>query len=129
MPRLNIERQQQLEPERIRYAVEQLTAMGFEITSRNGRAITFVYNDSTVTYFPYSGWHTGKTITDGNDWGVVAIRTWVDSGEDSGWLWAQCYGMPYWNCVSNQWDCSDAEIDDLTVTHWHALPEMVEVDL
>ena len=68
MPRLNIERQQQLEPERIRFAVEQLTAMGYEITSRNSTAITFDYKGSVVTYFPYSGWHTGKTIIDGRGW-------------------------------------------------------------
>jgi hypothetical protein len=96
------------------------------LTNKKGFEMSWIKRtDDPATLPPLD---TPVFVTDGEDWGVVAIRTWVSDGEDSGWLWAQCYGMPYWDCVNKKWDCSDAEIDDLTVTHWHALPEMVEVD-
>lgn len=65
MPRLNIDRQNTLEPKRIDYAVEEIQALGIEIVSRDDRKITFKFKGETVTFFPYSGWHTGKSIIDG----------------------------------------------------------------
>lgn len=63
--RLDIDRQKELEPGRIEYARNQITALGYEITEENATALKFVFKGSTVTLFPYSGWHTGKTIQDG----------------------------------------------------------------
>lgn len=63
--RLDIERQKELEPKRMEYARNQITALGYEITEENATALKFVFKGSTVTLFPYSGWHTGKTIQDG----------------------------------------------------------------
>lgn len=65
MGRLDIERQKELEPKRMEYARNQITALGYEITEENATALKFVFKGSTVTLFPYSGWHTGKTIQDG----------------------------------------------------------------
>ena len=64
MARLNIERQEQLEPTRIDYAVRKLEELGFTITLRDNRKIQFAFKGHTVTLFPYSGWATGKTIKD-----------------------------------------------------------------
>lgn len=67
MPRLNIERQQQLEPKRMKFAVEQLTKMGYTVT-HNNTTLEFIFKGETVRFYPYSGWHAGKTIKDGRGW-------------------------------------------------------------
>lgn len=65
MARLGINRQRELEPKRIRFAVDLLESKGFEITYIDNTKIKFVYSDHPVTLYPYSGWHTGKSIKDG----------------------------------------------------------------
>ncbi len=65
MPRLNIERQKELEPTRIELAIEEIEFLGYEIDYRDVHKIQFEFKGSMVTLYPYSGWHTGKTITDG----------------------------------------------------------------
>ena len=57
MARLNIERQKQLEPIRIEYAVERIKLLGYDIFYKDDKG-------HIVTFFPYSGWATGKTIRD-----------------------------------------------------------------
>lgn len=65
MARLDTDRQHELEPKRIQFAIDQITNLGFEITYKDKTKIQFVYKKETVTLFPYSGWHTGKSIQDG----------------------------------------------------------------
>lgn len=65
MGRLDEERQNELEPKRMEYAIEQLTKLGYTPTYVDKTRIEFGYMDAKVTLFPYSGWHTGKTIKDG----------------------------------------------------------------
>lgn len=65
MPRLNIERQRKLEPTRIERAKNELIKRGFVITYENETEIQFTFEGETIKFFPYSGWHTGKTIKDG----------------------------------------------------------------
>lgn len=65
MARLNQERQQKLEPKRMNVAVENITNLGFKIEKKTSTFLQFVYKNSTITYFVYSGWATGKTIKDG----------------------------------------------------------------
>ncbi len=65
MSRLNKERQSQLEPERMANAKKQIEDLGFEIIVEKQTSLTFMYNNEYVTIFPYSGWHTGKSIKDG----------------------------------------------------------------
>lgn len=64
MARLNAERQKRLEPERIRYAIEKITALGYTITSEDNSSIRFIHNGKTVIFYPYSGWATGASIKD-----------------------------------------------------------------
>lgn len=64
MARLNIERQKQLEPIRIEYAVERIKLLGYDIVYQDDKSIKFMYKGHIVTFFPYSGWATGKTIRD-----------------------------------------------------------------
>ncbi len=65
MARLNIDRQKKLEPERMCYAIEKITALGYTITGKDNASFRFVHNGKTVTFYPYSGWATGASIKDG----------------------------------------------------------------
>jgi len=65
MARLDQERQQKLEPLRMNTAVEKITALGFKIEKKTTTFLQFIYKESTITYFVYSGWASGKTIKDG----------------------------------------------------------------
>lgn len=63
--RLDTKKQKQLEPVRMQYAINKISALGFQITKENETEISFEFKGSKVKFFPYSGWHSGKTITDG----------------------------------------------------------------
>ena len=65
MARLNIERQERLEPERIAHAVRRIEQLGLIITLRYYKKILFIYKGKIVTFFLYRGLATGKTIQDG----------------------------------------------------------------
>lgn len=66
MARLDIERQQRLEFPRLLYASEQICKLGYTVTVQdNMKSLQFEFKGSTVTFFPYSGWATGKSINDG----------------------------------------------------------------
>ncbi len=64
MARLNEERQKELEPKRIAYAKAQLEKLGYEVTESDTE-LRFIYKENVIKFFPYSGWHSGKGITDG----------------------------------------------------------------
>lgn len=63
--RLDKERQQQLEPKRTMYAIKELNKLGITGLVDFGKSIQFKHKGETVTLYPYSGWHTGKSIKDG----------------------------------------------------------------
>jgi hypothetical protein len=65
MARQNIERQNKLEPKRMQYAIDQIVNLGYEIIYKDETKLKFEFMGGVVTLFPYSGWHTGKTIKDG----------------------------------------------------------------
>lgn len=65
MSRLNIDRQNELEPVRLEHAIMEITNLGLKITSITQKMIEFEFKGSTVMFYPYSGWATGKTIKDG----------------------------------------------------------------
>ena len=65
MSRLDQEKVTELQPTRMRYAIEQLIKKGFTIEYENSSRVEFIYKGSKVVLFPYSGWHTGTTIMDG----------------------------------------------------------------
>lgn len=65
MARLDIEKQKELEPKRIQFAKEAIDEAGYRITYEDKTKIQFQFKGETVTLYPYSGWHTGKSIEDG----------------------------------------------------------------
>lgn len=63
--RLNQQRQQDLEPGRIKHAIKMIESFGYTIHYQDDKKIAFIYKENVIMYYPYSGWHTGKGITDG----------------------------------------------------------------
>lgn len=67
MSRLDKQRQEFLEPKRMEHALFMLKEAGIsesEIETTK-TFIKFNFKGSTILFYPYSGWHTGKTINDG----------------------------------------------------------------
>ena len=63
--RLDQEREAKLQPVRMDKAFIAISDLGYNVTQVDERELFFTYKNETIKYFPYSGWATGKTITDG----------------------------------------------------------------
>lgn len=63
--RLDKEREAELQPKRMQFAKNVITHLGYKIDYEDDTKLRFTFKGEPVTLFPYSGWHTGKTITDG----------------------------------------------------------------
>lgn len=63
--RLDQEREKELQPKRIELAVKKLNELGYISMEVDDTKIKFWHKGETVTFFPYSGWHSGKSIKDG----------------------------------------------------------------
>ena len=63
------ERENELQPVRMSFAIKELKERGYEVTQVNDTLLQFKHpNDfsgKTINYFPYSGWASGSTIKDG----------------------------------------------------------------
>jgi hypothetical protein len=65
MARLDIERQKELEPERIEFSIKSIEDLGIPVQYADETKIGFIFKKYMVWFYPYSGWHTGKSIKDG----------------------------------------------------------------
>jgi len=66
MSRLNKERESKLQPIRIKKAIDILKEMGYDPIEIGNSKICFThFNGNLVTFWPYSGWHSGHDIEDG----------------------------------------------------------------
>lgn len=65
MARLDLEKQKELEPKRMAFAVLTLEKAGFKPAIVNPAKIEFIFKNEKISFWPYSGWHSGKTIKDG----------------------------------------------------------------
>lgn len=63
--RLDKEREEKLQPKRMEIAVREIEKLGYEVNYKDGVKIHFWFNGAAVTFYPYSGWATGRTIKDG----------------------------------------------------------------
>lgn len=63
--RLDIDRQNELEPVRTDYAKKKLEELGYKVTQVSSSEINFTLNGNTIKVFPYSGWFQGKGLTAG----------------------------------------------------------------
>lgn len=65
MSRLDIQRQQELEPLRMAGCKKALEDMGFEVREVGSTQLQFIFKGNKISFYPYSGWHSGKGIIDG----------------------------------------------------------------
>lgn len=65
MKRLDKERQLKLEPKIINVAIEKIKGFGLEVISTDDTCVKFIFKGNVISFYPYSGWHTGKGINDG----------------------------------------------------------------
>lgn len=65
MSRLNLQRQKELGPKRLEYAIAKIQEIGGEHIEEGEKAIKFIFKGNVITLYPYSGWFTGKSIRDG----------------------------------------------------------------
>jgi len=65
MSRLDKERQEKLEPTRLKKALKEFEKIDVKIVCYSDTAITIQHKGKNVLYHAYSGWATGKTIKDG----------------------------------------------------------------
>lgn len=63
--RLDQEREKELQPKRMQRAIDLLNDAGYSIDHIDNVKIKFQHRGETITFYPYSGWATGKTIKDG----------------------------------------------------------------
>lgn len=63
--RLDQEREARLQPKRMKYAIEQIEKLGYIVIQLSDTQLWFEYEKESVVFYPYSGWHTGKSIKDG----------------------------------------------------------------
>lgn len=63
--RLNQEREQRLQPERIKSAKAEIERLGFVVQFEDNTSLKFQYLGNLITFFPYSGWFSGKGVKDG----------------------------------------------------------------
>lgn len=65
MVRLDLQRQEKIEPVRMKECKRSLEKMGFEVTTNGSNLLMFMFNGELVRFWAYSGWHSGKSIKDG----------------------------------------------------------------
>ncbi len=63
--RLDQDREKELQPKKMEYTIKEIEKLGYTITQKDNTKIRFGYMGEYVTLYPYSGWHTGKSIKDG----------------------------------------------------------------
>lgn len=65
MPRLNQQRQSELEPKRLKFAKQEIEKLGYKTEVVSETELQFQYLNKKVCFFPYSGWASGSTINNG----------------------------------------------------------------
>lgn len=77
--RLNQEREAVLQPKRMAHAKKVLERMGFDVEIVDHTQLIFSHNGHPVRLWPYSGWHTGRTVQDGRGLGHLVRQLEEDS--------------------------------------------------
>ena len=63
--RLDQEREKELQPKRMQYAINDLQDRGFEVEVIGETELQFQFKGHTIRFWPYSGYHNGKGIKAG----------------------------------------------------------------
>ena len=63
---LNLKKRNEKEPGRWEYILRNLREMGYKpVEDKENKKILFSFQGNTITVWPYTGWFSGKGITDG----------------------------------------------------------------
>lgn len=62
---MNQESKKEIQEKRVQSCEHALIDLGVEIHHRSKTEIRFMHKGHEVKFFPYTGWHTGKSIKDG----------------------------------------------------------------
>ena len=65
MARQDKEREAELQPKRIETAKTELAKLNIEIIFEDETTLQFMFNGAKITFYPYSGWFSGKWLKDG----------------------------------------------------------------
>jgi hypothetical protein len=57
-----LERRRRLQPSRMKGTQKELESWGYVVTRVNDTLLTFVHEGHPVMFWPYTGWHSGKSI-------------------------------------------------------------------
>lgn len=79
--RLDQEREERLQPQRMESCQEELERLGYTVTSDNYSTLKFEYNGNTITLWPYSGWFSGKGVQQGR--GFVKLLRQIGSQKET----------------------------------------------
>lgn len=60
-----LEYKKKLQDERKAFAIQEIEKLGYSIALVSETEIHFEFTGENVVLFPFTGWHTGKSITDG----------------------------------------------------------------
>lgn len=63
--RLDQEREEKLQPIRTKSCKTKLEKLGYAVSQSGNTRLEFIFEGSKIMFWPYSGWHSGKTIKDG----------------------------------------------------------------
>lgn len=63
--RLDQEREKELQPKRMAFAINVINYLKLEIVFKDETRLEFMFNGNKITLYPYSGWHSGKGIVAG----------------------------------------------------------------
>lgn len=63
--RLDKEREAELQPKRMQYAINDISDLGYEVEVWGETELRFQYKGNTIHFWPYSGWASGKGIVAG----------------------------------------------------------------
>lgn len=55
----------ELLPERMAHAKKKIGGLGYAYQCPDDLSLTFRYRCETVTFYPFTGWFTGKSVQDG----------------------------------------------------------------
>lgn len=77
--RLDQEREQLLQPQRMASCSEKLQSLGYDVWSNGTDMLEFTFKGNIIKFYPYSGWFTGKGV--GSDRGFSNLLKRLDGSD------------------------------------------------
>lgn len=72
--RLNQDREKELQPKRVATTKKKLVDMGFLVEQKDHTCLQFEWEGNTISFWPYSGWFSGKGLGDGRGFDNMLTR-------------------------------------------------------